>query len=168
MDKDITYEEEIDSGIEDKIKKIKKQLKRCQKEKEEYLVGWQRAKADFINYRRRQEEHNINLKKNIQEELIYNLLSLLDGLNAAAQIKEGDAENLKKGIYQLNQQLVSTLQTYGLKEIPAQGENFDPQLHEAIEQVESDQPGGQIVEEVQKGYFLNDKVLRYSKVKVAK
>jgi molecular chaperone GrpE len=155
-----TSEEDSEDSLEGKLKKLKKKLKQCQKEKEEYLTGWQRAQADLINYRRRQEQVLEELRKYGQESLIKELLPVLDSLRI------GSKEN--EGVKQVKEQLEVVLKKYGIKEIKARGEKFDPNFHEAVEQIESDKKEGTIIEEVQKGYMLGDKILRVSKVKVAK
>jgi molecular chaperone GrpE len=141
-------------------KKLKKQLKQCQKEKEEYLTQLQRARADLINFRRRQEQAWEELKKYGQESLIKELLPVLDSLRIGSKGNEG--------IKQIKEQLEAILRQHGVKEIEVLGEKFNPEFHEAVEQVESKKEEGTIVEEIQKGYMLGDKVLRASKVKVAK
>ena len=153
----LTYlsEEEQESGS--RIKKLKKKLQECQKEKEEYLTQAQRARADLINYRRRQEEILEELKKYSQEGLTKELLPVLDSLLAGSE----KSEDIKR----IKDQLESVLK---IKKIKALGEQFNPEFHEAIEQVKSNKPSGSIVEEVQKGYSLHDRVLRPTKVKVSK
>ncbi len=164
MDKKITYlSEESQNQISARggpIGKLKKKLKECQKEKEEYLTQAQRARADLINFRRRQEEALGELRKYGQENLIRELLPVLDSLRI------GTKEN--EGIRQIKEQLEIIFKKYGLKEIKAEGEKFNPEFHEAIERVKSKKEEGIIIEEVQKGYLLGEKVLRVSKVKVAK
>lgn len=153
----LTYlsEEEQESGS--KIKKLKKKLQECQKDKEEYLTQAQRAGADLINYRRRQEEALQELRKYSQEALIKDLLPVLGSLLAGSE----ENEDIKR----IKDQLESVLK---IKEIKALGEQFNPEFHEAIERVKSNKPSGSIVEEVQKGYLLYDKVLRPTKVRVSK
>ncbi len=158
--KKITYlsEESENSGIQ--IRKLKAKLKECQKEKEEYLTQAQRARADLVNYRRRQEETMEELRKFGQAGLISELLSVLESLEAGVK-KNKDLEQVKN-------QMDNILGKYGLEEIKTKGEQFNPQFHEAVERVESEKERGVIVEEIQKGYLLNNKVLRPSKVKVGK
>ena len=142
------------------IGKLKSKLKECQKEKEEYLTQAQRARADLINFQRRQEQILEELGKYGQENFIRELLPVLDSLRI------GTKEN--QGIKQIKEQLETTLLKYGLKEIKTLGEKFNPEFHEAVEQVKSKKEEGIIIEEIQRGYFLGDKILRPSKVKVAK
>lgn len=142
------------------IGKIKSKLKECQKEKEEYLTQAQRARADLINFQRRQEQAQEELRKYNQENFIRELLPVLDSLRMGAKENEG--------IKQIKEQLENILKKYGLKEIKAVGKKFNPEFHEAVEQVESEKEEGIIIEEIQRGYLLGDKILRPSKVKVSK
>ena len=159
-DKKITYISEDVEESGDRIKKLRKKLKQCQKEKEGYLTQAQRAGADLINYRKRQEQVLEELRKYGQAGLIMELLMVLDSL------KMGSEKD--KGMKQVKIQMESVLEKYGLKEITAVGEKFNPEFHEAIGQVESNEKEGTIIDEVQKGYMLGDRVLRASKVRVAK
>ena len=155
-----SYLSEEDEGSENKLKKIKKQLKSCQKEKEEYLIQAQRARADLVNYRKRQEEALEGFKTYAKAGVIADLLPVLDSLDMAVE----KSDNLQK----IREQLINTLKRQGLEIIKTKEEKFDPQLHEAIEQVESNEKEGIIIGEVQRGYLLNGKVLRPSRVRVAK
>ena len=87
IEEDIIIEED-ESSLQDKIKKLQEKLKGCNKEKEEYLAGWQRAKADFINARREEEEKRRDLIKFSEEDIINELLVLTDGFEAAFNNKE--------------------------------------------------------------------------------
>jgi len=156
----ITYLSEEPEEFEGLVKKLKSKLKECQKEKEEYLTQAQRARADLINFQRRQEETLEELEKYGQENFIRELLPVLDSLRI------GTKEN--QGIKQIKEQLENVFKKYGLKEIKARGERFNPEFHEAVEQIKSNKEEGAIVGEVQKGYMLGDKILRPSKVKVSK
>lgn len=158
----IEYEPEQDSdSFEKKLKKTKDKLKHCERERAEYLAGWQRAKADYINLQREHKQKIADYYKFANEGLILELLAVLDSFEAA--LKHGkDA-----GIEQLYNQLKNILKNDGLEEIKSIGEKFNPELHEAVETIKSDKGEGIIVEEVQKGYKLHGKVIRPAKVKVA-
>jgi len=158
--KKIAYipEEEMSN---DRFKKVKEKLKECQKEKEDYLTQAQRARADLINYRRRQEEKIIPEIVAIgQTSIIHKILPVLDSLEVGAE-KNKDVEKIRE-------QMISVLKECNIEEIRAVGEKFNPEFHEAVEQVESDKNSGIIIQQVQKGYLFNNKLLRTSKVKVAK
>jgi len=158
-DKTVYIDENEDSeGMVGKLKKLKKKLKECQKEKEEYLSQTQRARADLINYRRRQEEALGEIMKRGNDEIIKELLPVLDSLEMGA--------NKNDGVKQIKEQFEAVLGKYGVKSIKAVGEKFNPEFHEAIEQIKSSEESGTIIEEVQKGYLLQNRVLRVSRVKV--
>jgi len=160
---DIKYIDEEDAGgVDKKVKKIKDQLKACEKERGEYLAGWQRAKADYINLQREHEKKIADYFKFANEGLILEILPILDSFEAA--VKNGKDE----GVKQLYNQLLGVLKSNGLEEIKAVGEKFNPELHEVIETVKSDKGEGIVVEEIQRGYKLHGKVIRPSKVKIGK
>lgn len=157
----------------EKNKKEKQQsdFKKCQKQAEEYLNGWKRAKADLINYKKRQEEIAGEFIKFANEDLIFEFLPILDNFTLAAQHLPKELKNSEwvKGIFQIKNQLENLLTARGVEEIKSAGEKFNPEFHEAIEEIKSsDKKTGMIVEEIQKGYKLNGKVIRAAKVKVAK
>ena len=127
---------------------------------ENYLEQLQRLQAEFENFRKRTEKEKYEILKNANEDLIVKLLGVLDNFELA--LKHVD----DKGINMIYSELYSILEKEGLKIIKT-GKNFDPEIHEAIihEEGEEDE---KIVEELQKGYTLNDKVIRPSKVKITK
>ncbi|MFC1700616.1 nucleotide exchange factor GrpE [Patescibacteria group bacterium] len=158
--KELVYTDEEDSnseGIKIKTNKLKEKIKQCQKEKEEYLSQAQRAMADLVNYRRRQEQLLEEFRKYSQIGFVRELLPVMDSLTAGGK----EVELIKK-------QFESVLKQYNIIEIKAVGQEFNPQFHEAIEIEESKKKSGTIIEEIQKGYTMYDKVLRVSKVKIAK
>ena len=161
----IEYISEEDTGaVYKKIKKIKQKLKACQKEKEEYLAGWQRAKADLINYKKEQEQKISDYYKFANQGLITEILMVLDSFELALKHAKGkDNEE----ILQIYNQLKNTLKNQELEEIKAVGEKFNPEFHESVGETKGKKPGF-IVEEVQKGYKLNNKVIRPSRVKISK
>src|SRR4030042_2553201 len=158
----IVYEDEPETSedgdldeVEGKVKKLKEKLKKCNEDKQEYLAGWQRAQADFINYRRKQEERKGEWVKMANENLITDLLPVIDALNHAEQHVELRGKQEREGISKIKEEILNTLKKYGLEEIKAVGEKFNPEFHEAIERIESDEEEGVVVEEAQKGYLLN-------------
>ncbi|MCX6730070.1 MAG: nucleotide exchange factor GrpE [Candidatus Portnoybacteria bacterium] len=165
MNKDneeIKYETEEDTEkAEHKIKKTKDKLGLCEQERAEYLGGWQRAKADLINYKKEQESKISEIFKFANEGLIYEILPVLDSFELA--IKHGADEGTK----QLYNQLKGILKNQGLEEIQALGEKFNPEFHESVGEAESGEQGI-VAEEIQKGYKFNNKIIRASKVKINK
>lgn len=168
MNDELEIEQE-DNGEEAvvKIKKLKEDLKQCQKEKQDYLTGWQREKADFINFKRRQEEQMGEWMKMFGEGLIKDILPVMDTLESGIKNQESGGKSAD-GLAGVKKQLLKILEKHGLEEIKSVGQKFDHNLHEAVEQIEADRQAGEIVEEVQKGYALNGKIIRVAKVKVCK
>lgn len=153
-------EENEEDAVSDKVKKIKEKLKVCQEEKSQYLDNWQRAQADFVNYRKMQEERNMEFIKYSKQELLRELLPLMDAMESAVgHFKEAEG---------LRMMLAKILKENGVEAIATVGKQFDPHLHEAIEHIESDKPDEEILEEAQKGYMLNGKILRIAIVKISK
>lgn len=130
------------------------------------LAGWQRAQADFINYKRRSEQEKDEISKFANSILMLNLLPILDDLERAfASIPDDLAEaSWVDGIRLIERKFRASLETQGLSPIKAFGEPFDPCLHEAIRQAQGKE--GIVIEEVQKGYKFHDRVIRPSKVVV--
>lgn len=167
-EQEVNYEEENNESntveVKDKLKKLKEKLDQCQEEKQANLTGWQRAQADFINYRRRQEEQMSEWSKMFGEGLLKDILPVLDTLDASIA-HSGESEN---GLVGVRDQLMKILAKHGLVEMKSVGEKFNPEYHEAIEQVEGEGEEETIVEEVQRGYLLNGKIIRVARVKVTK
>jgi molecular chaperone GrpE len=163
------FDNDLDD-VEDKMNRLKEKLKKCQEEKQEYLTGWQREKADFINYKRRQEEQGNEWLKIGNAGLMKDLLAALDTMEAGIMNYELGIKNKDDNcLGRIQKQLMEILKGRGLEEIKAVGEKFNPEFHEAVESAESENgEEGEIIEEIQKGYLLNGKVLRTSKVKVNK
>ena len=131
-----------------------------------------RLQADFENTRKRLERDKQDFVKFANEGLISELLNVLDDLERTvelAQSKHQDLSAFLKGVEMILAHLYETLKDYGVKPIESEGKIFDPHYHEALMQVEDkDKPEHTIIEELQKGYLLNDKVIRTAKVKVSK
>jgi molecular chaperone GrpE len=132
---------------------------------EEYLNMARRLQADFDNFRKRTEKENEEFKKFAIGEMTKSLLTIADDMDRALRTAEEETE-LVTGIRGIRQNLMKILEENGLTEIPTDCK-FDPNLHEALCTVETDTEGD-IAEVFQKGYRLNDRVIRYPKVKVTK
>jgi molecular chaperone GrpE len=152
-----------------KFDSASKQLEECQKEKEQYLEGWQRAKADFVNYKKREKEENERQREEAREMLILKILPLLEDLERLekASQEKVEWENLQVAINQISQKIKQFLNNEKISRIKSEGEEFDPRFHEAVKQEKSDQPKGIIIEEISPGYLYQDKLLRPAKVKVS-
>jgi molecular chaperone GrpE len=153
------------------IEDLEKKVKECQKLKDEYLAGWQRARADFLNYKGGELERVGELIKYADTGLILKVLPVLDSFQIAEKKlpdKLKDDQNVK-GLLQIKTQLEDFLKGQGVEMMEVLGKKFNPNFQEIVEEVElKDKESGLIVEEVQKGYKIHGKVLRPAKVKVSK
>jgi molecular chaperone GrpE len=153
------------------------ELEEIKRERDEYLDGWKRAKADFLNYQKDEKKRLEEFLKFVQAGLIEDLLPVLDSfdlaLNEIVLLRQGgdnpDGEKLVKGLFLIKSQLDDILKKRGLESIKAVGKKFNPEYHEAVMSVEDKiKEADTIVEEIQKGYLLNGRVLRPAKVKIVK
>ncbi len=148
----------------------KQELKEYQKQAEENLAGWQRAKADFVNYKKDQEKYLDEFRKYASEDVIIKLLPTIDNFELAVKHLPEDLKNSDwaKGIICIKNQFDNFLKEVGVEEIKSVGEKFDPSLFESVGEEESDQKEGIIISEIQKGYKMFGKMVRVGKVKVTK
>jgi molecular chaperone GrpE len=127
-----------------------------------------RTAADFDNYRKRVMREQERMRQTAAESLMRDLLPVLDNLERALE-HAGNGDGISKGVELILTQFRGVLERHGLKPIPAKGEVFDPNVHEAVMQEASAEiPAGHVAQEYQKGYWLGDRVLRPSKVSVSK
>src|SRR3989344_1730823 len=139
----------------EQIKKLKEKLAVAEAKAKEYLDGWQRSQADFVNLRKRDEEAKKEFMKFVSLEVVKDLIPVLDALSL------GNNEP----VYKL---LMQTLGKYGLEESNPVGEKFNPEFHEAIGVIPTDkkEDDHKILEVVQKGYILAGKIIRPAKVRI--
>ncbi len=198
MEEPINQPEEIKESSFAEATEGKKEEKedeplKCRKERDEYLDGWKRAKAELINYKKDEAKRFEMVIKLANEDLIKELLLVLDSFDLAIialEQSQANAENTQtnaeknsresassqresaawqKGSYLIRSQFKDILKSYGLEEMEsAVGKIFNPNAEEAVTEVDSDKPSGTILEEVEKGYLLNGRVVRPARVKVAK
>ena len=153
---------------EDEYKKLLEDAGQFKEYKDKYL----RLYAEFDNARKRMEREKQEFTKYANEGLILEFLEILDDLERsveAAKAKHEDYTAFLKGIEMVMAHVYEMLKKSGLKPVEAKGKMFDPHCHEVLMQEETDQQDdGIVVDEFQKGYYLGDRVIRTSKVKVAK
>jgi molecular chaperone GrpE len=139
-----------------------------QEQKDKFI----RLYAEFDNFKRRNARERVELIQTAGREVISSLLEVLDDCDRAEkQLQKSDhLDQVKEGIQLVFNKLRNTLQARGLKEMKSIGETFNPDFHEAITEIPVTDPAmeGRIVDEVEKGYYLNDKIIRFSKVVVGK
>lgn len=167
---DVVIEDE-DITASDIVKKLRLKLKECEKERLEYLNGWQRAKADFINFKKEEIENRKNLARIAKEEVLLDFMAIADNFEMAFANKEaweGLPKGWRQGIEHIYAQLLGIFEVNGLKRIESEGQKFNPEEHRAIGSIEvdSEEKDYIILEELQRGYRLNGKVIRPSQVKI--
>lgn len=152
-----------------KLKRLKEKLSHYEKEKGEYLEGWQRAKADLINFKKDEGKRLEGWQMRLEEAILLEFLSVLDSFEQALHENQDAhlSEGAKRGFDLIRSQLIEVFRRLGVTEIEATGA-FDPLRHEAIEEIESDESPGTIIEVAQKGYTRSGQILRPARVKVAK
>ncbi len=166
--------DDLDSlNLDKKIKKLRKDLESCEKQKEEYLNGWKRERADFLNYKKEEAEKLKRITECNIENLILKILPIIDNFDFACKIipeKEKKENEFIKGFLQIKSYFEKILEDEGVKEINCIEEIFDPFCHEAIEvrDVGDESESGTVIEIIEKGYKIKDKLLRPAKVIVAK
>jgi len=146
---------------------LKRQLEEAQTKLAESLDGWQRSLADFQNYRKRVERDNESLKVGMKGDLIKKVLPVLDDLERAMQNRPAD-NGWANGIDLIVRKFQNLLEAEGIKRIEAKGAAFDPAFHEAISHEPSeDVESGHVIDIVQNGYMLGERVIRPALVRVA-
>ncbi|MBU6414879.1 nucleotide exchange factor GrpE [Patescibacteria group bacterium] len=168
-DVEMIPDEEMFSDVpaaEEKIKKLKGDLKQCNIERKDYLDGWQRAKADFVNYRKDEASRFEDTARFVTAGLIQEMLPVLDSFDLA--LSHGMPKDVEKGILIIRSQFMDILKKRGLEEMQSIGKKFDPEFHESVGEIESEKEESIIVEEIQKGYVIKGRVLRPARVKIAK
>ncbi|NBC69461.1 nucleotide exchange factor GrpE [Paenibacillus sacheonensis] len=158
-------EVDITEGAEEDDR-IAELMKLADENQQRYL----RAQADFDNFRRRTAKEREELAQYASMKLLGQLLPVVDNFGRAIEAAKagGDGESFSKGVDMIFRQLEGVLDAEGLKPMDVVGQPFNPEFHQAIMQVESDEyEEGIVVEEVQKGFMLKDKVLRPAMVKVS-
>ena len=143
--------------MEEEKKESEEKLLLCEKERDEYLNGWKRAKADMINAKKEWEDQLKSLNDFIKSGLVKDFLPVLDALEATQDIP---------GWQEIKKLAEDTLKKMGLEEIEVIGEQFDPNYHEAMAEGEGEPDT--VIEVLQKGYKINGRVIRAAKVKIGK
>ena len=157
------------SGGEEQPKnELETRLTDAEKARDEYLAGWQRAKADFINYKKEEMRHLEDVARYGSEDLIRDLISVMDNFDLALRTIE-KAGPVEKGVYLIRTQIEDILKKRGLAKIDIkEGDVFDPATAEALAEIAGDKPAGTVVEVIEQGYRLHEKVLRPARVIISK
>lgn len=175
-DLDLNHAGEVENTLAEvaaieEVEQLKKELEETRSKADEYLDGWQRSRAEFANYKKRMDRDQAQVHQAAAGSIIKRYLEILDDLDRALKNRpqNGDGAGWAAGIDLIYRKFQAILEAEGVKVMEAEGKIFDPNMHEAISQ--SEVPGyesGQIVEVIQKGYMLGERVLRPALVRVAK
>lgn len=148
---------------------LKKKLSDCLREKQEYLEGWQRSRAEFVNYKKAELERNNDFIKQANKDILIDLLDVLDDMERLEQEIDLEDEDdvVFDGFKKIKRKFLNLFEKWGVVRIETVDHDFDPEKHEAVERVFMEKiPEGLIIEEVSAGYLLNGKTLRPARVKV--
>lgn len=165
------YNEDGEEDLKKTLKKLRNELKQARKEKEEYLVGWQKERADFANYKKQEEDRKSMFSESMRERILSRFLTVMDSFNMAFSNREAWEKvdpAWRTGVEYIHSQMVNIFEEYDVKEIGKVGETFDPNLHESLEMIETDnkEDNHKIANVIQKGYKIGDRILRPARVNV--
>ncbi len=171
-DKDKKKSKKHNAFTQEDMDAVAGELVKVQKQRDEFLDMAQRQKAEFDNFRKRSEAQRMEANGNGVRDTITAVLPVVDNMQRALKQCENVADDdpLKQGIVMVFNQLYETLKSLGLERIEALGEPFDPNFHHAVVEGEAsdEYPAGSVMEVLQDGYIVKDKIIRYAMVKVAK
>lgn len=160
------YEELSRKQLEQAVQELEKELQKKEKEKKELENTAKKVKADFENYKKKEEDRKNLWKQEAQKTLAEELITVMDNLERAITSAQEDS-SLLQGVKMVADQLYEKLEKKGLQRIDAEGEEFDPQIHKAID-TEEHKEHNKILEERRKGYMYKEDILRESEVVVGK
>ena len=171
QDEVLEEEEEVSSNASPgEIEDLKASLDESEEKAQEYLDGWQRSRAEFANYKKRIMREREQMYERAKGEIIKKYLDISDDLGRALQDRpeSGPGEQWAEGIELIYKKLQLMLEREGVEPMEAEGEIFDPNRHEAVFQEENDEyESGEIIEVLQEGYTLGERILRPALVRVA-
>lgn len=162
----MSYENLSREQLEEALEKLEKDAAELEKEKNEWENKAKKARADFENYKKDEDERKERWKKQAERDLAEELIEVIDNLERAIASADEDS-GIVQGVKMVADQLYSKLEKKGLERIDAEGEEFDPKLHKAVDTEEHEEEN-QVLKQKRKGYMFGDKVLREAEVVVGK
>src|SRR3989344_451045 len=171
------FNEDGEEDLKKTLRKFRADLKVCKTEKEEYLTGWQKERADFANYKKSEDDRRVMISEALRERILARFLTVMDSFNMAfanSEMWNKVDENWRKGVEYIYGQMNAIFEEYGVKEIGVAGESFDPNIHQPVEMMPTDkkEEDHKVAEVIQKGYKLGDlsaqagRVIRPARVNV--
>lgn len=151
------------------VSEAESELERLRSERAAYLDRAARIQAEFENFRKRAAREQQDFREYAVADAIKSLLPILDSVDRASKTTDTSAEDLRAGIELIDKQFHDALARLGVQPVPAEGQPFDPNLHQAIQMVDTtESPDNQVIDELQRGYRLKDRLLRPAMVRVAR
>lgn len=154
------------------IEELQEEIDELKQKNEELKDKHMRLFADFDNYKKRVAKEKTDIQKNASEDLVKELLPVIDDFERALETADNadDVDSVKEGTRLIYQKMMKTLSNKGLEPMESKGHEFDPEYQEAVTEIPapSDDQKGKVIDEIEKGYYLNDKILRFAKVVVGK
>ncbi|MCC7160354.1 nucleotide exchange factor GrpE [Candidatus Nomurabacteria bacterium] len=165
------FNEDGEEDLKKTLKKLRADLKQAKTEKEEYLTGWQKERAEFSNYRKQEEDRKAMFSESMRERILSRFLTVVDSFNMAFQNKESWEKvdlNWRKGVEYIYAQLNNIFEEYGVKPVGEENESFDPSIHQPIDMIATDKKDldHKVAKIIQKGYKLGERVIRPARVDV--
>jgi len=160
-------QEQQEAAVEASIDEWREALETAVKQRDEYLDSLRRSQAEFQNFRRRNETVRADAYQEGIREALKAILPVIDNLERAVEAAQDENDPVLAGVKMTLSQFMESTKKFGMAEIPALGEDFDPEIHNAVMRESTDGEPGKILEVFQKGYRVGDKVIRYSMVKVS-
>jgi molecular chaperone GrpE len=163
---------DIPDQLQEKLNELlilQESLREAKAKADSYYEQLVRGAADFDNFRKRAEQRVEQSRTRGREEVAENVLAFADALERAQSsvTPQTPGQDVIHGLQLLHNEMEKLLRGLGVEPIKTKGAMFDPRWHEAVERVESEKPEGTIIEEVQRGYQVNDRVLRHARVRVS-
>src|SRR5260370_3158933 len=163
------YVEGPAKGVESATPAVSDELQKLKAERDQLFDRLARLQAEFDNYRKRSAREQQEFRDYALANAVTSLLPVLDSLDLALKNSAGEKTEIRSGVDLMRKQFSDVLSKFGLREVPAEAEPFDPQLHQAIEMVETNQvPDHHVLQELQRGYKLKDRLLRPAMVRAAR
>ncbi|MFZ2150249.1 MAG: nucleotide exchange factor GrpE [Minisyncoccia bacterium] len=165
------FNEDGEEDLKKTLKKLRADLKEVKKEKEEYLTGWQKERAEFANYRKQEDDRKAMVSESLRERILTRFLTVVDSFNMAFANKEAWEkvdENWRRGVEYIYAQMNTIFEEYGVKPLGVEGEDFDPNVHQSVDVVETGDKEleHKVATVIQKGYKLGERVIRPARVNV--
>ena len=165
------FNEDGEEDLKKTLKKLRADLKQAKKEKEEYLTGWQKERADFANYKKDEETRKAVFSEAVRERILTRFLSVVDSFNMAMANKEVWVKvdtNWRVGVEHIYSDLEKIFEEYGVKSVGEEGEPFDPNIHQSIDMVATNKKelDHKVAQVIQRGYKLGERIMRPARVNV--